>query len=175
MAEEPSTPYQIWSHHNNLKRTKPGTNPHQSFPLYQWPRVGRISSPVGPISLIPLPMLDTRPSPPPQLCQGLSVLDKCHWILVEELLCQAVIGRIPVLKYLLSSVPSHLWPCLVVLGTKCHCFPRTHVVKTPPDGPSRELHTPWKGGLKPRRPMWYNGTEQLLLEGFVPSHVSHSS
>jgi hypothetical protein len=37
---------------------------------------------------------------------------------VEELLCQTMTGRIPVLKCLLSGVHGHLWLCPVILGIK---------------------------------------------------------
>jgi hypothetical protein len=44
---------------------------------------------------------------------------------VVELPCQVSMGRIPVLKCLLSGTCGPLWPCLVVLGIKCRYFPRT--------------------------------------------------
>jgi hypothetical protein len=44
---------------------------------------------------------------------------------VEELLCQAVIGWIPVLKHLLSNARGCLWPYPIVQGIKGRCFPRT--------------------------------------------------
>jgi hypothetical protein len=46
-------------------------------------------------------------------------------VFVEELLCQAVMGQILVLKYLLSGMRGHLWPCPIVPGTKYYRFPRT--------------------------------------------------
>jgi hypothetical protein len=58
---------------------------------------------------------------------------------VEELLCQTVTGRIPVLKFLLSGVCGRLWPRPVVSGIKCYCFPGTWLLwclpgtKTPSD------------------------------------------
>jgi hypothetical protein len=44
---------------------------------------------------------------------------------VEELLCQVATGWIPILKYLLSGAWGILWPCPIMLGIKCHHFPRT--------------------------------------------------
>jgi hypothetical protein len=41
---------------------------------------------------------------------------------MEELLCHAGTGRIPVLKYLLLGECGPLWPCLVMPSIKCHCF-----------------------------------------------------
>jgi hypothetical protein len=46
-------------------------------------------------------------------------------ILVVELLCQAAMGWISVLKYLLSGTDGRLWPHPVVLGIKCCCFLRS--------------------------------------------------
>jgi hypothetical protein len=46
---------------------------------------------------------------------------------VVELLCQAGIGWIPVLKWLLLGARGCLWSCPVVLGIKCHCFPTTQL------------------------------------------------
>jgi hypothetical protein len=46
-------------------------------------------------------------------------------VFVEELLCQAVMGQILVLKYLLSGMRGHLWPCPIMPDTKYCCFLRT--------------------------------------------------
>jgi hypothetical protein len=46
---------------------------------------------------------------------------------VEELLCQAATGQIPVLKYLLLDVHGHLLPHHVVPGIKYHRFLRTRL------------------------------------------------
>jgi hypothetical protein len=43
---------------------------------------------------------------------------------VVELLCQAVMRRIPVLKYLLSGARGRPWPYSVVPGIKCCRFQR---------------------------------------------------
>jgi hypothetical protein len=48
-------------------------------------------------------------------------------VLVEELLCQAVTGRILVLKCSLSDAHGLLWLCPIVPGMKCHCFLRTQL------------------------------------------------
>jgi hypothetical protein len=45
-------------------------------------------------------------------------------VLVEELLCQAVMGWIPILKCLLLGARGHLWLRPVMLGIKWRCFPR---------------------------------------------------
>jgi hypothetical protein len=62
MAGEPSTPYQIRSHHSwlkrrgaNLKRTKPECNLNECFPLPRIPWASRISPPISLVHLIPLP------------------------------------------------------------------------------------------------------------------------
>jgi hypothetical protein len=44
-----------------------------------------------------------------------------------ELLCHTVMGRLPVLKYLLSGAHECLLPRLVVPGIKCCCFSRTRL------------------------------------------------
>jgi hypothetical protein len=46
-----------------------------------------------------------------------------HTPMVESL-CQTVMGRSPVLKYLLSGGRGCPWPPLIVLGIKYHRFPR---------------------------------------------------
>jgi hypothetical protein len=46
-------------------------------------------------------------------------------ILVEEFLCQAVMGRILVLESLLSGVCGRLWSHLVFPGIKWHRYQRT--------------------------------------------------
>jgi hypothetical protein len=48
-------------------------------------------------------------------------------VFMEELLCQAVMERIPVLEYPLSSVHGHLRLCPVVPGIKCCHFLRTRL------------------------------------------------
>jgi hypothetical protein len=42
-----------------------------------------------------------------------------------ELLCQTVMGWILALEYLLSGMRGRLWPRPVILGIKCHRFPRS--------------------------------------------------
>jgi hypothetical protein len=46
---------------------------------------------------------------------------------VGELLCQAVTGRILVLKCSLSDAHGLLWLCPIMPGMKCHCFPRARL------------------------------------------------
>jgi hypothetical protein len=48
-------------------------------------------------------------------------------ILVEELLCQAVMGLILVLECLLSGARGHMWLRLVMPDNKWCCFPRTRL------------------------------------------------
>jgi hypothetical protein len=48
----------------------------------------------------------------------------------------------------------------------------TRAVNITSGGPSQGLHTPSKGGLKQRRPMWCDGMEQRLSEGSVPTHIN---
>jgi hypothetical protein len=48
-------------------------------------------------------------------------------VLMEELLCQVVMGQIPVLKCQLSSACGHPWLHLVMPCIKCLCFPRTEL------------------------------------------------
>jgi hypothetical protein len=45
-------------------------------------------------------------------------------VLVKELLCQAVMRHVSVLKCLLSGAREHLWLRHVMSGIKWHCFPR---------------------------------------------------
>jgi hypothetical protein len=49
----------------------------------------------------------------------------------------------------------------------------TRVVSAIIDGLSYGLHTQ-KGGLEPHWPMQSNGMKHLLLEGSVPTSISHS-
>jgi hypothetical protein len=62
-----------------------------------------------------------------------------------ELLCQAVMGWIPALKYLLSGARGHLWPHPVVPDIKCHRFLRSQlwwclsILKAPGDGELRRV------------------------------------
>jgi hypothetical protein len=37
-----------------------------------------------------------------------------------ELLCQAVMGWIPAVEYMMSGVHGLLWPCPILLGNKCY-------------------------------------------------------
>jgi hypothetical protein len=46
---------------------------------------------------------------------------------VVELLHQAMMGQLPVFKYLLSGMRGDLWLCLVMPDIKCHCFSRTRL------------------------------------------------
>jgi hypothetical protein len=46
---------------------------------------------------------------------------------VVVLLCQAMMEQLLVLKYLLSYARGRLWPRPVVLGIKCHHFPRSRL------------------------------------------------
>jgi hypothetical protein len=46
-------------------------------------------------------------------------------VLMKELLCQAVMGQIPVLEWLLSGVRGCLQLCLVLCGIKWHRYSRT--------------------------------------------------
>jgi hypothetical protein len=46
---------------------------------------------------------------------------------MEELLCQATMGWVPLLKYLLSGARGCLCPCPVVPGNECCCFSRTRL------------------------------------------------
>jgi hypothetical protein len=46
---------------------------------------------------------------------------------VVVLLCQAMMGWIPVLKYLLLGAHGHLWLRSIVPGIKCHRFPRSRL------------------------------------------------
>jgi hypothetical protein len=48
-------------------------------------------------------------------------------VLVEDLICQVVTGRISVLKYLMSGARGRQWPCPVVPGIKCRFFLRTRL------------------------------------------------
>jgi hypothetical protein len=43
---------------------------------------------------------------------------------VVELLCQAAIGWISVLKYLLPGAHGRMWPCPLMPSNKCHRFVR---------------------------------------------------
>jgi hypothetical protein len=47
---------------------------------------------------------------------------------VVELLCQAAMGNISILKYLLSDVHGCLWPCPIMPIIKYCRFPRTRVL-----------------------------------------------
>jgi hypothetical protein len=46
-------------------------------------------------------------------------------VLSVELLCQAVMGRIPTLEFLLPGTHGRLRLCLVLSGIKWHRYPRT--------------------------------------------------
>jgi hypothetical protein len=43
---------------------------------------------------------------------------------LAESLCQTMMGWISALEYVLSGVHGFLWPCLNMLGNKCHRFTR---------------------------------------------------
>jgi hypothetical protein len=46
-------------------------------------------------------------------------------VVVVELLCQVVMGRILAVECLLSSVRGSLCSCPILSGIKCHCFMRS--------------------------------------------------
>jgi hypothetical protein len=54
-------------------------------------------------------------------------------VLVEELLCQTVMGWTPILEYLLSGACGCLWLRLIMPGIKCHRFPRIQLQRHLPD------------------------------------------
>jgi hypothetical protein len=41
---------------------------------------------------------------------------------VKEMLCQTVMGWIPVLKFIMSGACGHLWPCPITPSIKCCYF-----------------------------------------------------
>jgi hypothetical protein len=45
-------------------------------------------------------------------------------VLMEELLCQEVMGRIPILESLFLGARGHLWLCPIMPSIKSGCFPR---------------------------------------------------
>jgi hypothetical protein len=54
-------------------------------------------------------------------------------VLMEEFLCQAMTGHIPVPECLLSGVRGRLWLHPVMLGIKWHCFLRPRLQGHLPD------------------------------------------
>jgi hypothetical protein len=58
---------------------------------------------------------------------GVRVIVVIMRIPLVELLCQAAMGHILVLKYLLSGACGRLWSCLIVPSIKCRRFSRTQL------------------------------------------------
>jgi hypothetical protein len=75
-------------------------------------------------------------------------------VLVEELLCQTVMGRIPILMSLLPGARGCLWPHPIVPDIKCRYFQRTRLPWCLPDtkSPRAWLSEAWAcpevGGMR---------------------------
>jgi hypothetical protein len=66
-------------------------------------------------------------------------------VLMVDLLCQAVTGRIPTLECMLLGARGCLWVRPIMAGIKCHCFSRTHLQWHLP-GTERTLGCNCRGG-----------------------------